>query len=504
MVKKYFFILASLVFVVGFTVQPCQTMEQKGGDNFKRKYQSLAYNYQDNDEPNPKKARRQKLSEIGRLSTVESHREYLQNAIECATKSILITSHGVDHQAFEDGGLYLLLANAVERGVRIYLYNIDSKDTDNQTFNFFQRYGIAYDVAYTHAKLLAIDDKKVAIGSYNWLSKANTWENATLCLSGEECREFIPLLWEDLKYYRNLQFGNIKQIRQYERNSQNQDVDAWELDHSTTLNYLHSLDSHRDFIADAFQYAMSSVVFCAPFINERSGYAQDFTKKVLAKTISRKVHIYFVCRTEDPNLSSFNAYLGALLNSPFIHLISLSDIHLKTVIVDDITIAEGSFNWLSASRDEGSEYHNHEVTLMMDGNLSRNLIQDFYQSPVGQEIIRAMPIPKLQPNRVQITPNNTIQQNNTTTPVNNVTKQNIQNLDSQRRKRWLALNWKVSVKGNTYINSSKEDGNGQNRNIVIIRSRNHSYSALIDGAALNGWYACEDHAKLAAFDFIWK
>ena len=394
--NKFVLLSTALAFILpsasyGMEVDPQQ-------HTFKRKYQT-AHNQQYNEGPSLKKGKLQPLSNTERLSTPESHRQYLQDAIPSATKSILITSYGVDKEAFEDGGLYDLLADARNRGVKVYIYNIDKKGIDNDTSRFFQECDIAYDVAYTHAKLFAIDDKKVAIGSYNWLSKANSWENATFCLSGEKCKELVPLLWQDLKYYRNLQFGNIKQINQYQNNPQNKVVDTWELDSSTNLCYFHSLDQHRDFIADTFRYAQNSLVFCAPFINGNSEYQEDFEWNLLSKTINRDVHISFACRANDPKLPSFRNYLGTLLQSPFMHLIPLSDFHQKTVIVDDITIAEGSFNWLSASRNEQSEHHNHEVTLLLDGNQSKPFIEDFYKSRVGQEIVKATSTQNPQPNR---------------------------------------------------------------------------------------------------------
>lgn len=386
--NKIVLLLTALAFILTL---PSYGMDIEKQYNFKKKYQiantqPYSGKFQTNNE------NQQPLSNMERLSTPKSHVRYMQDAISSAKKSILITSHGVDKEAFEGGNLYNLLSDATNRGVGVYIYNIDSKDTDDKTFRFFQDHGIAYDVAYTHAKLLAVDNQKFAIGSYNWLSKDNSWENATLCLSGKECKDLVPLLWEDLKYYRNIQFDNVKQIRQYKNNSKNEEIDTWDLDKSTTLYYFHSLDQHRDFIANTFQYAKKSVVFCAPFINSKSGYQEDFEWNLLSKTIKRGVHIYFACRAEDHNLLSFKKYLSTLLDSPFMHLIAVSNIHQKTVIVDDITIAEGSFNWLSASRDEESEHHNHEVTLMLNGNQSKPLIQDFYNSPTGQEIIKATSI----------------------------------------------------------------------------------------------------------------
>ncbi len=62
------------------------------------------------------------------------------------------------------------------------------------------------------------------------------------------------MLWKDLKYYRNIQFGNEKQIRQYEKDIQNQEIDTWKLASLTALNYLHSLTAHQDFISAAFEW----------------------------------------------------------------------------------------------------------------------------------------------------------------------------------------------------------------------------------------------------------
>ena len=65
-------------------------------------------------------------------------------------------------------------------------------------------------------------------------------------------------------------------------------------------------------------------------------------------------------------------------------MIGYDDFHLKTLIIDDNIIAEGSFNWFSAVRNENSEYHNHEATLLVRGRAAAELIAEFYQSPVGE------------------------------------------------------------------------------------------------------------------------
>jgi hypothetical protein len=150
---------------------------------------------------------RSAVSSITRLSTSADHVDCLREGISSATRSILITSYGINDEAFVSAGLYPLLSEARARGVNVYVYNIDSKDIEPNVSRFFDQQGIRYDVAFTHAKLFAVDECMVAIGSYSWLAKENIWENATLRLSGRECTDLVPLLWKDLKYYWNLQFA---------------------------------------------------------------------------------------------------------------------------------------------------------------------------------------------------------------------------------------------------------------------------------------------------------
>jgi phosphatidylserine/phosphatidylglycerophosphate/cardiolipin synthase-like enzyme len=320
--------------------------------------------------------------ETKRISTIDQHINYLKESISNAYREILITSHGVNSNVFKEHGLYPLLINARIRNVNIYIYNIDNKPIEDDLLDFFEEHGIKYSEAFTHAKILEVDKKTVAIGSYSWLAGQNDWDNATFCLTGGQCRYLSEFLWTDLVFYRHLQFGNTKQINAYIHNPENYKTTRWRL-FEANMRYIHSLDAHREFIQDAFERASSRIIFCSPFIQHLSGYQGDFSKECLMRAFARNVHVYFICRKNDPNLSSFRKHLADLTKSPYLHLITLSDFHQKTVIVDDSLIAEGSFNWLSASRDELSEYHNHEVTLALEGIRAKAAIEDFNNSRVG-------------------------------------------------------------------------------------------------------------------------
>jgi hypothetical protein len=127
--------------------------------------------------------------------------------------------------------------------------------------------------------------------------------------------------------------------------------------------------------------AKKRVIFCSPYISSKCNYQLDFSKELIKETLDRKVFVFFICRKEDYGLFGFREHIKDFLNnSTYIHLSNLificfsnylcknaivefPEIHFKTMIVDEDKISEGSFNWLSASRELYSEHHNHEVAV---------------------------------------------------------------------------------------------------------------------------------------------
>ena len=448
--KRFVMCVLSVLFVGASMILPLAAMDTH--ERMTKKTYSQAYHNEEQTEAVSTRIRRPRVaSSVTRLSTINDHVDCLRDGISSATRSILITSYGVNDEAFVNAGLYPLLSEARTRGVIVYVYNIDSKDIEPNVSRFFDQQGIRYDVAFTHAKLFAVDECMVAIGSYSWLAKENIWENATLRLSGRECTDLVPLLWKDLKYYRNLQFGNVRHVEEYEDDSQNYDVDTWSIGRSMTLSYLHTLNSHQDFITEIFESARRKIIMCSPFVSYYPDYQEDFTHKMLNKALRKNVHVYFVCRSDDRQLERLRHYLRDVLVSPFMHLVTMPGIHLKTVVVDDELIAEGSFNWLSASRDEESDAHNHEVTFVLDGEGAAEAIRNFYASPVGQEITRMSSRANV---AVQAeTPLFTaVELRQDATVLTN--SQSVSVATAQRHNHEATCVWKISEKGNTYTTIS--------------------------------------------------
>ncbi|MCY4780371.1 hypothetical protein ORI89_11970 [Sphingobacterium sp. UT-1RO-CII-1] len=49
----------------------------------------------------------------------------------------------------------------------------------------------------------------------------------------------------------------------------------------------------------------------------------------------------------------------------FILLLLANGVHNKTILIDDSVLIEGSFNWLSATRDKTSPYHRSEASIVI-------------------------------------------------------------------------------------------------------------------------------------------
>lgn len=329
--------------------------------------------------------------DIKRITTYEEHLQLLQTAFKEAKKSILITSYSINHETLKNAGLYKLIPLAVKRGVRIYFYHNDKKEIDYRIEKFLEKNDIFLADANTHSKILAVDKHFVAAGSFNWLSTIDSdyepSEEGSLSIRGEAiCNSLIEEFWKHIKYYRSLQFGNLRSIFNYESKAENLSSLTYQVDDKTELEYIPNLEEQCGFLQVCFERAKQRVIICSPFISSEGAYQEDLHFKLIINTISRGVKIYFICKNDSDYLDDFKAFLNKFRSSQ-IHLIPMENIHLKTIIVDDDTIAEGSFNWLSASRDRESEHHNHEQTISIQGEGAKALIEHFFQSRIGQAVL---------------------------------------------------------------------------------------------------------------------
>ena len=328
---------------------------------------------------------------LDRMTSFEQHINLLQAALRDARWTLLITSYSISHETMFNANLYGLLKGAAERGVRIYIYFNDQKDVRDSVLDFFDQNGIFCDEAFTHSKILAVDSKFIAIGSFNWLStiddKKASCEEATIVYRGKSCKTIKEDLWKYIRYYRNDQFENDYRVDKFELDTKNESALSYSIENNSKLIYLPTLEQHRIFIKKSFSEAKQRLIICSPFISSTNVFEADINQTTLKSAIERNIEIYFICSKESQHLPNLRDFLTTV-NYSNLNLITLDNFHLKTVIIDDDLIAEGSFNWLSASRDRDSVYHNHEVTLIAQGKMAKTLIDRFYHSKVGEALLR--------------------------------------------------------------------------------------------------------------------
>ncbi|MBN4054913.1 hypothetical protein JYT15_00230 [Acidimicrobium ferrooxidans] len=68
---------------------------------------------------------------------------------------------------------------------------------------------------------------------------------------------------------------------------------------------------------------------------------------------------------------------------------------------------------------------------------------------------------------------------------------------ASRRSRWLSRKWRISGKGNPYLNAN-------DIHVVIYRTRQGPWMYRVDGKASNASYSSVEEAKLASFDDFWS
>ena len=135
-------------------------------------------------------------------------------------------------------------------------------------------------------------------------------------------------------------------------------------------NRISTLEKHSRAIKQCFITARERVIIVSPFISIEALNADnipDLIKECISKDISVTVYTDKFLDSPKGNLK-VNAEKGrkTLIKSG-VKLEILKGIHNKCIAVDENILIEGSFNWLSAVRDESNPYYRHEVSQIIQG-----------------------------------------------------------------------------------------------------------------------------------------
>ena len=139
-----------------------------------------------------------------------------------------------------------------------------------------------------------------------------------------------------------------------------------------------TLEGHRNTLDRAFTESRRRVLVVSPYLSTYAIEADAVEENIRqARARGVKVTVAF-----DGALSGFdkqrdNAVQAVQrLQDAGAQVLPCKRMHNKTLACDNLWIVEGSFNWLSARRDEDHRFQRHEVSLRYDGDGTSKLVDD--------------------------------------------------------------------------------------------------------------------------------
>lgn len=142
------------------------------------------------------------------------------------------------------------------------------------------------------------------------------------------------------------------------------------------IEHLSSLDDHRRVLKQCFEQALEELTIVSPYITHNALQA-DMICDAIASTKSRGVPVKIY--TDIKCIQQVNNYnqqavtqITEALKASGATVVFTSRLHNKTIKVDNHTVVEGSFNWLSANR---GQYANLEHSILYRGKEIREFVQ---------------------------------------------------------------------------------------------------------------------------------
>jgi hypothetical protein len=140
---------------------------------------------------------------------------------------------------------------------------------------------------------------------------------------------------------------------------------------SVNLNILRSVEEHREFLNGCFTLAKERLVIISPWIGKH-GVEKDHVMESIRGCVGRGVRVDIYADRANMQKATYQAKAAARsLVEAGASVIEIANIHQKSIYVDLCQMSEGSFNWLSASREDdksgGPRRMLRDVTTVLSG-----------------------------------------------------------------------------------------------------------------------------------------
>ncbi|KAA1242594.1 AAA domain-containing protein [Aquimarina sp. RZ0] len=134
-----------------------------------------------------------------------------------------------------------------------------------------------------------------------------------------------------------------------------------------------TLESHRSCLKKVFRVARKELIVFSPFISINA-IQKDEIEKHIKESVDKDVKVRIITdKTFDidkqtQRLKPYSEKGRNAIENVGANLLIDNGIHNKTICVDDAILIEGSFNWLSATRDKKSPYHKKNASVIIQGD----------------------------------------------------------------------------------------------------------------------------------------
>lgn len=147
---------------------------------------------------------------VGRIDTLEGHRTALRQALETARQRVLVVSPWLSILAVRADGVEAMIRGAIGRGVEVVVA-CDRGFTERESAAESAKAALALAGASVrvvdglHAKMLAVDDEVIVVGSFNWLSairdEKHPWSRYEMSLrfAGVGVGDMIADAWREVR-----------------------------------------------------------------------------------------------------------------------------------------------------------------------------------------------------------------------------------------------------------------------------------------------------------------
>ncbi|NAS30449.1 hypothetical protein GTQ40_05675 [Flavobacteriaceae bacterium R38] len=138
-----------------------------------------------------------------------------------------------------------------------------------------------------------------------------------------------------------------------------------------SIDRIETLEKHRKSLKKCFKIAQKELIIFSPFISIKA-IEEDNIIALINEVTNHGVKVTILTDKyldRVRNKLKENSELGRqAIKATKANLIKVNGIHNKTICVDDKIIIEGSFNWLSATRDSNSPYLRKETSVIIQGS----------------------------------------------------------------------------------------------------------------------------------------